>query len=554
MIGGYVGALLTAAYAFRMIFRAFFGEPSPEARELEQGHLHHAHEPTNPATGEAEDTDVGFPGPDHQIAEREGTMKGAMGVLAVGATGLGFLQIPGVTEVVHHFLEPTFADSELYEELEPSVAASWLGLAIGAVIAIAGIAVAWRLWVAQPGTPARIRTRLAPLYTLPREQVVLRRADRPARRAAVRLARALRAQHVRARRGQRRLHGRLDRRGEGRLLGGAGDPVGLPALLRRPAAARPVRAGPLLPGGLVSLTIHLSIVLFWPLALAVLSATAPRRIAPWTTLVGSLVPLGYAIVLLFDFQHGRAGLQYLTDDDWIPELGIHYKLGLDGLNLWLVALTTLLFVAAALWVVFRPYSRPKLFAFHMGLAETAVLGAFLAQDLALFVLFFDLMLVPFAFLVLGWGGPDRVAATLRFVIYTLVGSLLMLAAAVATAVLTANETGDGLTFVLSDLARSPLGESTQRWIFVAFALAFLIKMPSFPLHGWMPDAYRSMPLPVLAVFSGILSKVAGLRLPEDRAARSCRRPRRTTSSCCCWSRSPRSSTARSRPSPRPTRG
>ena len=257
----------------------------------------------------------------------------------------------------------------------------------------------------------------------------------------------------------------------------------------------------------MSLTIHLSIVLFWPLVLAVLSATAPRRIAPWTTLVGSLVPLGYAIVLLFDFQHGRAGLQYLTDDDWIPELGIHYKLGLDGLNLWLVALTTLLFFAAALWVVFRPYSRPKLFAFHMGLAETAVLGAFLAQDLALFVLFFDLMLVPFAFLVLGWGGPDRVAATLRFVIYTLVGSLLMLAAAVATAVLTANETGDGLTFVLSDLARSPLGESTQRWIFVAFALAFLIKMPSFPLHGWMPDAYRSMPLPVLAVFSGILSKV-----------------------------------------------
>ncbi len=166
VLGGYVGALMTAAYAFRMIFRAFFGEPSPEARELEQGHLHHAHEPTNPATGEAEDTDVGFPGPDHQIAEREGTMKGAMGVLAIGATGLGFLQIPGVTEVVHHFLEPTFADSELYEELEPSVAASWLGLAIGAVIAIAGIAVAWRLWVAQPGTPARIRTRLAPLYTL----------------------------------------------------------------------------------------------------------------------------------------------------------------------------------------------------------------------------------------------------------------------------------------------------------------------------------------------------------------------------------------------------
>jgi NADH-quinone oxidoreductase subunit M len=256
------------------------------------------------------------------------------------------------------------------------------------------------------------------------------------------------------------------------------------------------------------LAIHLSIVLFWPLVLAVLGAAAPRRLAPWVALLGALVPLGYAIVLLFDFDTGRPGLQYVTDADWIPALGIHYKLGLDGLNLWLVALTALLFAAVALWIVFRPYERGKLFAFHLGLAETGVLGAFMAQDLALFVLFFDLMLVPFAFLVLGWGGPERVAATLKFIIYTLVGSLLMLAGAVATAVLTASATGNDITFVISDLARAPLGESTQKWIFVAFALAFLIKMPAFPVHGWMPDAYRQMPLPVLAVFSAVLSKVA----------------------------------------------
>jgi NADH-quinone oxidoreductase subunit M len=256
------------------------------------------------------------------------------------------------------------------------------------------------------------------------------------------------------------------------------------------------------------LAIHLSIVLFWPLALALIAAVAPRRVAPWVALVGSLVPLGYAIVLLFDFDTERAGLQYLTDADWIPELGIHYKLGIDGLNLWLVALTALLFAAAALWIVFRPYERPKLFAFHLGLAETGVLGAFMAQDLALFVLFFDLMLVPFAFLVLGWGGPERVAAMLKFIIYTLVGSLLMLAAAVATAVLSEAGPGGSISFVLSELARAPVGESTQKWIFVAFALAFLIKMPAFPVHGWMPDAYRQMPLPVLAVFSAILSKVA----------------------------------------------
>jgi NADH-quinone oxidoreductase subunit M len=258
------------------------------------------------------------------------------------------------------------------------------------------------------------------------------------------------------------------------------------------------------------LTIHLSILIFWPLALGLLAATAPRPVAGPVGLVGAVIPLTYAVLLLFDFHTGAGGLQYVTDAAWIDELGVRYKLGVDGLNLWLVALTTLLFAASALWVLLRPLERPKLFGFHLALAETAVLGAFLAQDLALFVLFFDLMLVPFYFLVGQWGvgGRDEVvAATTKLIIYTLVGSLLMLAAAVATAVLAATE-GRELSFVLSDLAERPLPESTQRWIFAAFALAFLIKMPSFPFHGWMPDAYRTMPLPVLAVFSGVLSKVA----------------------------------------------
>src|SRR5918997_1750460 len=110
---GYVGAFMTAIYTFRMIFRAFFGEMSPEAEELSHGHLYHAPEPTNPASGEVEDTDVGFPGPEHHIAERAGGMKIAMGGLAILAIIGGFVQIPGVTDELHHFLEPTFADSEL---------------------------------------------------------------------------------------------------------------------------------------------------------------------------------------------------------------------------------------------------------------------------------------------------------------------------------------------------------------------------------------------------------------------------------------------------------
>ena len=255
------------------------------------------------------------------------------------------------------------------------------------------------------------------------------------------------------------------------------------------------------------MTIHLSILIFWPLVLAVLGGVAPRSVAPLFAVVGAAVPLGYAIILVADFEAGAQGLQYLTDDAWIDELGIRYTLGIDGLNLWLVALTALLFAASAVWVALRPPVRAKLFAVHFGIAETAVLGAFVAQDLALFVLFFDLMLVPFYFLLGQWGGPERVAAAIKMVVYTLVGSLLMLAAAVATAVLSASGP-ETINFSLAYLRDNLLGEGTQKLLFAAFALAFLIKMPSFPFHGWMPDAYRNMPLPVLAVFSGVVSKVA----------------------------------------------
>src|SRR5687767_11763644 len=139
---GYIAAFLTAIYTFRMIFRAFLGEQVEEARELAEGHLHHADVPRNPLTGEEEDTDVGFPGPEHHIAEQSGAMKVAMGLLAVGAIFAGMLQIPNVTEVVHHFLEPTFADSTYFEELHPSDSLTYGGMVLGAALGILGILVA----------------------------------------------------------------------------------------------------------------------------------------------------------------------------------------------------------------------------------------------------------------------------------------------------------------------------------------------------------------------------------------------------------------------------
>ncbi|MEA2274025.1 MAG: NADH-quinone oxidoreductase subunit, partial [Solirubrobacteraceae bacterium] len=162
-VAGYVGALLTAIYTFRMIFRAFWGEPVDEARELEAGHMHHPDVPRNPMTGEEEDTDVGFPGPEHHIAERDLPMKVAMGVLALGAIVGGVLQIPKTTHVIERFLHPTFADSSLYERT-PSDSLLAVGLVVGALVGLAGIAIAWYVWVARPGTADAIRERFAPLH------------------------------------------------------------------------------------------------------------------------------------------------------------------------------------------------------------------------------------------------------------------------------------------------------------------------------------------------------------------------------------------------------
>jgi NADH-quinone oxidoreductase subunit L len=162
---GYIGAFLTAIYTFRMIFRAFYGDPVPEAKELEAGHIAHAAQPTNPGTGEVEDTDVGFPGPTHAIAEREWPMKLAMSVLAVGSIGLGLLQIPKVDFVIDDFLKPSFATSALYETHTQNGLLAF-GLLLGTALGLLGIAIAYRIWVAKPGTSAAMRARFGAVYAL----------------------------------------------------------------------------------------------------------------------------------------------------------------------------------------------------------------------------------------------------------------------------------------------------------------------------------------------------------------------------------------------------
>jgi NADH-quinone oxidoreductase subunit M len=251
-------------------------------------------------------------------------------------------------------------------------------------------------------------------------------------------------------------------------------------------------------------------LLWTPLAFGLIGLFLPKRMVGWWATLGTAATLGIAISLVAGFDSGTPALQDTVDVNWIPGLGVDYSLGIDGLNVFLLLLTAVLWTAGTAFAAFREQERPHLFFLMMLLGETATLGSFLAQDLLLFVLFFDLMLVPFYFLFGAWGsdregGPTAAAATLKMIVYTLIGSLLMLVAAIATAIIAAD--GGHLTFSIAELAKHPIGEGSQRWIFWFFAAAFLVKMPAFLLHGWMPDAYRAAPLPPLAVFSGVLAKV-----------------------------------------------
>jgi NADH-quinone oxidoreductase subunit M len=250
----------------------------------------------------------------------------------------------------------------------------------------------------------------------------------------------------------------------------------------------------------------LNVILWLPLAVGIAGLVLPRRTIGWASFAGTLITLGLAIALVADFDTGTPGLQHVVNESWIPDLGVRYELGVDGISLFLVVLTALLWAGATAFSALRPTDRPRTYFFLLGLAETAALGAFLAQDLLLFVLFFDLMLIPFFFLIGSFGTGDRVRATTKMIVYTLVGSLLMLVGAIATAILASGDIGH-ISFSLADLREHVLSVGSQRWIFFFFAAAFLVKMPAVPIHGWMPDAYRSAPLPVLVLLSGVLSKV-----------------------------------------------
>lgn len=252
--------------------------------------------------------------------------------------------------------------------------------------------------------------------------------------------------------------------------------------------------------------LPLWITIALPAVAGLVAALIGGRLGRAVAVLGSLAVAVIALGYFFSYPFGAGSLEHVVDEPWIPQLGVRFRLGLDGLSLALFAMTAVAWLPATVWSVLHRPERERQYLFLLGLGEAAVLGAFAAQDLALFVVFFDLMLLPFYLLIGSWGTGQRVRATTLFVVYTLVGSLLMLAAAIALAVL-ATPAGSTVSFSLADLANRPLDADTQKWVFALFALAFLIKAPAFPLHAWAPAAYRAAPWPVAALLSAVLSKV-----------------------------------------------
>jgi NADH-quinone oxidoreductase subunit M len=252
----------------------------------------------------------------------------------------------------------------------------------------------------------------------------------------------------------------------------------------------------------------LSLVLVIPIVGAVLLLLMPRRQtrALFTiALLASSLDFLWSLNILNQFDGSRGEMQLVERLPWMPGFGIGYIVGIDGISLFLVLLTTLLMPLAILasWSV---KERVKEYLFFMLVLETGMVGVFVALDLFLFYVFWEVTLVPMYFLIGVWGGPRRIYAALKFVVYTMAGSLLMLVAIIYLATRHA-ETAQTLTFNLLQIYDLHLPFNEQAWLFSAFALSFAIKVPVFPLHTWLPDAHVEAPTAGSVILAGILLKL-----------------------------------------------
>jgi NADH-quinone oxidoreductase subunit M len=235
-----------------------------------------------------------------------------------------------------------------------------------------------------------------------------------------------------------------------------------------------------------------------PLVAAVVLWAAPvqREAAAALAVLVAVTEVGLWVVALLDFDFDSSSLQLGTQREWFDDLGVSYHVGFYGFSLWLTGLTVVVGAAAVGFSVHAGRDHARAYYGLMLFLVGAVVGVFAAQDLLLFYVFFEAMLIPLYALIGVWGGPGRLAATLTFVLYTMAGSLLMLASIVAF----------GISQGTFDLLES--GTSGNDWIFLGFAVAFAIKAPLFPFHGWLRAAYTESTPEVAAMLSGVVSKAA----------------------------------------------
>jgi NADH-quinone oxidoreductase subunit M len=256
----------------------------------------------------------------------------------------------------------------------------------------------------------------------------------------------------------------------------------------------------------------LTALIFVPGAGAVLTLLTPGRRPELTRTVGyvtSAVTFGLALYLLVQFDTGHAGYQFVSDHAWMPALGIRWILGVDGISLFMVALTALLIPISMLASV--DLEKPKSFTFWMLMLEASVIGVFLALDSIVFFVFFELVLVPMYFLIAGWGHDNRRYAAVKFFLYTATGSAFLFAGILSVAFLHQHATGQ-LTFdvrVLTSWASSAhnVSVTTAKWLFLAFAVGFAVKIPLVPFHTWLPDAHTDAPTAGSVVLAGVLLKM-----------------------------------------------
>jgi len=214
----------------------------------------------------------------------------------------------------------------------------------------------------------------------------------------------------------------------------------------------------------------------------------------------------FSLLLLIGFEAENNAMQYVAGVPWVESLNINLKFGVDGISLWLVILTAFLGVIATVYYTANPdkESQREFLALMLAL-ETGILGVFVSLDTISFYVFWELMLIPSYFIIGLWGEGNRIYATTKFVLFTLVGSLLMLVAILALT-LEYHHAMHEWTFDIDALSHMHLDDGTQLWMFLCFFLAFAIKVPMFPLHSWLPHAYKSCPIPALILITGAMSK------------------------------------------------